>query len=386
MINEDEIINLLNSDEYYKVKKYINELISNDHFISQIIKIDNPFVFDHFIKMCEYKIDTSVLYEKRNKFIQKTILSLNKDNICEFFHLNSSDKTLANRYLTEYIVGYYFHDNYYNFMTNFYQMINYLRSTKKILIDKKNIKTYDEFANLNNLSFDDKKNLFNKYLDNNLIELFYDDMNTVREDSYKELVDKSLKLNHDNNIYYKDISRRLGIDVYYLDGEEFLGFVRCLSINRGDLTDHLDYVNSNDNRLGYSFSYIGNNNIGTSDYDGKSVTLFYDNIDYENIMYVHHADLHAKKMVVQDDYLSEKENEIVTPQSLVAKTKNYNEIYIKRSDNGIKPTALVCYDNITKNDISFAEKYNLSILLINREKYKNYNQHEDDYDDYTYNI
>ena len=174
--------------------------------------------------------------------------------------------------------------------------------------------------------------------------------------------------------------------MYYLNGEEFYGFVRCLSIPRTYLFNHFDYVNSNKNRLGYSFSYIGDRNIGTTDYEQKSVVLFYDNIDYRNIMYVHHADLHSGKMTIQDDYLSTKENEILSPNSLIANTKNYNEIYIKSNGNGIRPKALICYDNITDNDIGFARKYNLSLLLINRDKYKRYETFDDDYESYTYVI
>ena len=100
-------------------------------------------------------------------------------------------------------------------------------------------------------------------------------------------------------------------------------------------------------------------------------------------MYVHHSDLHAKKMEVQNDYLSEKENEIITPSSLIAHTNNYNEIYIVDKP---KPKALVCYNTITDNDIAFAKKYNLSILLMNREKYKSYVTYDDDYMDNTYVI
>ena len=385
-----DIINTLSSDDYYKIKKDINKLINDSNFMDNIVKVHNPIVFDRFIKMCEYKIDTSVIYERRNDFIKKTLLNLNKDNIYDFFSLDIRDKyreRIVNRYLSEYIVSYYFGDNYYNFMTNFYQMVSYLRYTKKPLIDKMNIDLYKEFVNLLTMSLTDKVGFFKLLLDkDNIMEMFYEDMNTIRTYSHKELVESALKLNYDSDLYDKSISERLGVDVYHLDGEDFFGFVRCFSISRDDLSNNTDYINSSINRLGYSFSYIGKYNIGTSDYDGKSVVLFYDNIDYNDIMYVHHADLHAKKMDRQNDYLSEKENEILSPQSLIAKTKNYNEVYIKSKINGIKPKALICYGAITNNDIRFANKYDLAILLINRQKYKRYEDYDDEYDRYTYNI
>ena len=370
MPSYQEIINLLNSDNYYKVNNYINELINNPNYINKITLIDNPFVFDRFIKMCEFKIDTAKLYEERKVFIKTILLNLNNK-------LSFPDK-----WINEYIISYYFQDNFYNYMANFFQMVNYMQYTKKILVSSENIKIYNRFKNLNTMVLDEKINLFNEYQNTNIMELFYDDMTKVKEDSHQELVNSSLKLSRDLGIYKKELSKEFGIDIYYLNGEDFCGFVRCFIISRDDLSSHEDYIFSKKNRLGYSFSYIGDKNIGISDYDGNGVVLFYDDIDYHNIMYVHHSDLHAKKMEIQDDYLSEKENEIITSSKLIASTKNYNEIFIKGND--IKPTALICYDTITKNDIAFANKYNLSILLINREKYQKYETYDENYTENTY--
>ena len=386
-----DIINNLSGDDYYQVKKDIYKLISNQDFIKYITKVHNPIVFDRFIKMCEYKINTRPIYEERNKYIRKAIQNLNKENIYDFFELNGIDKSrqevIANRYLIEYIVNYYFGDNYYNFMTNFYQMLHYLDCTKKDLINKENIKLYKEFVDLRHMSFTDKIGFFKLLLDDlNIMEMFYDDINRVREDSHKELVEKSLKLNHNSKIYNKNMSEKLKIDVYILDGEPFFGFVRCVAIPRGNLFNYYDKVNSQGRRLGYSFSYIGDKNIGTIDYDGKGVTLFYDNLDYHNIMYVHHADLHSKRMDIQDDYLSTKENEIITPERLLSHTKNYNEIFIKSDGRGIRPKALICYDKIDEKDIGFAKKHHVVLLVINRSKYRRFESFDDNYDDYSYVI
>lgn len=378
-----DIINKLATNDYYQVKKDIDKLINDSTFIQTIVKVHNPVIFDRFIKMCEFKIDTSPLYEERNKFIKKIIFNLTEDNICDFFGVN--DKRIANRYLIEYIVSYYFSDNYYNFMTNLYQMTSYLRTPRKNhLVTESNINLYKEFVELRNMSFIDKLLFFRLLLDDrNIRDMFYDDMNRVREDSHKELVDNVLKLNHDNGIYEEDLTNKLGVDVYLLDGEEFYGFVRNITIPSSDFS-HEDYVYARGKRLGSSFSYIGNKNIG---YMGNSgVLLYYDNIDYRKIMYVYHGDAHTKKMDKMDDYLSEKENEILLPANLVAKTNNYNEIYIKGSDEGIKPTAIVCFDSVTSDDISFAKRFNLSILIIKKEKYKSIDTFDEDYDLNTYVI
>ncbi len=389
-MNYQDIINNLASDDYYKVKRVIYSLINDAVFIKQIISHPNPLVFDRFIKMVEYKMDTSLLHERRNNFIKKVFDGINSDNCYIFFGLdknNPRSNVIANRYLAEYIINYFFQDNYYNFMTNFYQMISYLSMTDKNIVDKNNINLYDQFVKIKDLSMEEKIDFFKKYVnDSNLMELFYDDMDLVKNDSHKQLVEASLKLNRDSELHELELSKKLGIDVYVLDGQEFYGFVRCFSLHSNNFTNQENYIYSKGNRLGYSFSYISNNNIGTTDYDEKWVTLFYDNIDYHDIMYVHHADLHSKNMINQDDYLSQKENEIVTPKGLMANTKNYNEVYIKAGSEGIKPTALICYDSISINEVAFATKYDLSILVINRQKYKRYETYDDDYDSYSYVI
>ena len=366
-----DILDILVSNDYYKIKNDINNLINDSVFLKLITTFDNPFVFDRFIKMIQYKMDTTELYEKRNEYLKKNIL-------------NNSE--LPNRWLTEYIISYFFQDNFYNFMTNLFQMTRYISITKRNLINNSDLQLYNEFVDLNKMSANEKINLFKKYYQRkDIMEMFYDDVSIIREDSHRELVNNTIKLNKNSKIYQQDLSKRLEVDVYYLDGEQFYGFVRCLSINRKDSMKCTNDVYSKKNQLGYSFSYISDKNIGTIDLDKKSVTLFYDNIDYKNIMYVHHADLHAKKMQVQNDYLSAKENEILSPASLIARTNNYNEIYIK-SDTGIKPTALICYDNITESDIAFAQRYELSLLLIDTTKYKSYKSFDEDYDSSSYCI
>ena len=197
-MNYQDIINTLASDDYYIVKKNIYSLINDSFFIKRLISEPNPLVFDRFIKMVEYKIDTGLLHDKRNEFIRKVFDGINSDNCYIFFGLDRNDQRsdiIANRYLAEYIINYFFQDNYYNFMANYYQMINYLSKTNKNLVDKNNLNLYNQFVKLKDLSINDKIDFFQKHInDNNLKELFYDDMNLVRTDSFKALTDASLKL------------------------------------------------------------------------------------------------------------------------------------------------------------------------------------------------
>ena len=384
------LLKILSDEIDYSGKEYI-DTINFNYYTELISKIKNPFMYDKLIKYLEYKYDTSRFNEERNKYIKKILLNQKNDNILDLFinvNIDNFDKILlfteeeksffnrnknnfekclrhiSNRWLTDYIVYYFFQDNYYNFTINLYQMVSYQYKINKDLIDLSHIKIYNEFNKINDLSLSSKIDLFKKYCNNgiNLMDLFYDDMRIIKNHAYKSMTSNSLKINKDSKIYDKELSNKYGLDVYYLNGEKFCAFVRGLGINRDDLSDNSDYINSNLNKLGYSFSYISDKNIGTIDYMQKNVVLFYDNIDYNNIMYVYHSDMFSGVLdAIQDRFVSNKVNEIHTPNSLISNTRNYNEIYIK--GNNIKPSALICYDDISNIDILFAKKYNLPILL-----------------------
>ena len=388
MTNYEEIINTLNSDTYYNLRNDILKLVNDSTFIKKIIRIHNPILFDRFIKMCEFKIDTSIIYEERNKFIKKTLGNLNKNNIYEFFELDNLEEErkeiIASRYLSEYIINYYFLDNFYNFMANFYQMTGYLIGDRKSLININHIELYRQFINLTKMSFEDKIKLFNNNLNNDLKEMFYDDIDIVRVNSHRKLVEYTLKLNKDNGLYQKELSNKNNVDIYYLNGEKFYGFVRRITLREGNINGEKTHVFSQKRRLGYSFSYISSYDIGTIDFTNNSLLLYYDNIDYRNIMYVHHTDMHTGIIKRLTTYITDKENEIKSPEGLINMTVNYNEIYIKPGKEGIKPTAIVCFDAINDNVINFAKEYNLSILIINKEKYMHEVKYDDDYRDYTY--
>ncbi len=408
----DSIFHLLSSSDYYKLDNQALILVNNKDFMKCMIKVPNPWLFDRFIKMLEYKTDTSLLHEERKKYLKKVIFSSSNNKKLEYlknvnvnnFHrflftfdeisylehsknnFNYALNKISNRWLIEYIISYFFQDNYYNFMTNLFQMINYLKTHDRDLINHEHIKMYNGFVDIKNASFQDKIGVFKLYLNDNLLESFYDDISVLKNDAHHDLVEHVTKLYKGCDIYQKDISDRLKIDVYHLDGQPFYGFVRCLSIKITDQLVNTNYLLSKENRLGYSFSYISHNNIGTSDYAKNHVTLYYDDIDYHNIMYVHHSDLHTGIVSCQNKYLSVKENEILSATQLIAKTKNYNEVYIKSSSEGIRPKALVCYNKISINDISFAKKHNLVILIINTNKYKYYETFDDDYLENSYMI
>ncbi len=402
-----DFFSILKNEIDYNSRRLLDSINLNN-YIDNIISIDNPYMYDRLIKYMEFKYDTAEFNEKRNKYIEKRILDAYDDGILKIFlGINKNNyqdsilftdaekkylsqnidkisellKNISNRWIDEYIVYYFFQDNYYNFLVNLSQMSEYAKKFNN-LVDLNNLKLYNEFNNISNLTVKEKIVLFKKYYNKNLMEMFYDDMRKTKDYSYERLVNASLKLNKNNNIYNSVLSNKYGIDVYYLNGEKFFAFVRCFNIERNDMSDKNDYIFSNLGNDSYSFSYISDKNIGTIDYEQKMVVLVYDSINPRNISYIHHSDIHKKSEKNKYTFLSYKINEIITPEKLISETNNYNEIVV--NDTNIKPASLICYNEITSNDIAFANKYQLSILLINKDKYKRYEFYDEDFYDNTY--
>ncbi len=62
-------------------------------------------------------------------------------------------------------------------------------------------------------------------------------------------------------------------------------------------------------------------------------------------------------------------NEIFTPKQLIDNTKGYNEILVIE-DEEIKPSYIVCFDNIKESDIGVAKEMNIPIVVIYTKFYK----------------
>ena len=154
---------------------------------------------------------TSLYNKTRDKIIKKALLNQSNDKRLDYFKnitkqnyhdysftsgeikyieesndFEASINYISNRWLTEYISYYFFQDNYYNFLANFYEMVSYLSKEKINLIDRHHIDLYNEFRGLNTMSFKDKLDLFKKHVNEDYTEIFYDDMRKTKDNSYQK--------------------------------------------------------------------------------------------------------------------------------------------------------------------------------------------------------
>ena len=392
----------------YFLKNYFMKNYS-PKFIKLMLKVKNPFLFERFTAIIQEKKDVSEIDEKRDAIIKKLILneennemlsslsSVTPSNYEDYLFTDNEKKdielgilkenfkdvmlNISNKWLNEYIIYYFFHDNYYNFLVNLNQVLRYLNNTKIDLIDKEHLSFYLDCYNLSKLSFKEKIQFFkNNYLKKDIQSMFYDDMRIVKNHSYHNLVGSLLKIDNAGKLYNEKLSKKYGVPVYYLNGEKFNSLVRNFTDSDNEDDEEFElYINNNQKRDYYSFSFIGDRNINCICPD-SGYTLLYDDIDPELITHVYHDDSGTALAVRKNYFTTIVFNEIHTPDSLIDETNYYNELVIKKGKNGIKPSALVCYDVIDEKRLAFARKHNLPIVLINSKKYQQKNGYTN-YDD-----
>ena len=344
----------LNDQEF--IIHFFENKKGNSKYIKNISNMKNQSIYLKIIHLIENDMDVSEIEDRRRKYIIKVIDDYKNNN-------------LTNKEIIDYIIYYFVGDNYYNFLVNFNQMLLYMKHINKILISKDHIKFYQDCLRLKDLNREDMILFFNQNRNKTkFFEMFYDDMRIIKNHSYNDLTSKSLMLEKNNKLYDKKLSNKLGIDVYYLDGEEFYAFVRCILPNKDGF--NIDDIYCNLPKKYYSFSYIGNKNIGTIDkVNNMGITLLYSNINSNNIVHVHHMDSSSSISSKNEVFVSNKINEISSADSLIRDTKCYNEIVIKKDDFGIKPAAIICFNEIQDKDLEISHKYKLPIVLINCNKY-----------------
>ena len=159
-------------------------------------------------------------------------------------------------------------------------------------------------------------------------EMLYDDLRYLKNHCYKELMDNSIKIEECFHLYDSVLSKEHGVSVFHLQGEPFNALVREYIVTDPFLEDFENGLLNKD-LVAYSFSYIGDEHIGTfyNDNDrkkGKFVLLLHSHINKDNIIYVSKEDAFTTENAIFD--VSINVNELHTIDSLLNETEKYNEL------------------------------------------------------------
>lgn len=284
-------------------------------------------------------------YEEIEKLNDKYLYVslIDKDDINESLRKASEEK------VSNLIIDRLFKDNHYNVRININEMLRYQEKVEENILDDETLSLYKKIIEWDNLSMIDKLDIYNKYKNSNLNTKLYEDLNKCRIYSYNRIKDELYIPNLKNDI----LSKKAGVDVYYLDGENFNMIVRSLNSGYSE-----NYIQKRE-----CFSLISNDN--TSTVEGKYLYGYY-NIDPKRIISVSEND--AYSIDTLDETNNKRINRIMTSEELTSYS-GINEIQIKQGDNSLYPDYVVAFNEISLDEIGEAFKLNIPIVLINRKKY-----------------
>lgn len=398
--NKDELYDILKGENLSKFVnncknylKYIpiktlNEILHNDYYISDFMKLDIYTIDDFIIRglildekiylnnefqnkyleiknierlriMVEHLIDNNIYaYDILNKCIFKEyddeIQNINENGIFKYLDNKNIDENMliekSEQLFLDMLIDKYFVDLKHNVLTNLKTIVDFNDCTN--IIEKDRIDKYKQILNFKNLSLNDRKKLYFG-LNEKYKMYLYDDFRKCQDKSYDMLNDSFIDLSKLNK------TKKDNIDIYELKGEQFY-----IPIHTTHYIDGYETWTDRE-KTTLSLSVISDKFFGTycSREDTNFVAFGFNKIKKEHIMHVFHSDsfsLHKKGTFYK--------NEIFTPKQLIENTKGYNEVLVM--EENIKPDYIICFDDIKDSDIMIAEEMNIPIVIIHTEFYK----------------
>ena len=334
------------------------DLGNDQKFTSLIADSFSEWKYRAIVHLLSGYIDVSLIEEKRKKYYLKRI----KNGI-------------GSGEIDGFVFNYVFQDFYINVIKNVREILRY--NSEVNLLSENSVEFYKKLIEFNSMSYLEKVEFLKLMMinmkdnDEYYREMLYDDLRYLKNHCYKELMDNSIKLEECFHLYDSVLSKEHGVSVFHLQGEPFNALVREY-IATDYFIEDFEKGLLNKDLVAYSFSYIGDEHIGTfyNDNDRKKdkfVLLLHSHINKDNIIYVSKEDAFTTENSIFD--VSINVNELHTIDSLLEETENYNELYIKTEYVDEKCDAIVCFDELNDNVVDLAKKCNLPILLIDRGKY-----------------
>lgn len=343
-------------DKYVKLdtnryRDYVNSLMYNNYEFYEIVEKERVKYVDNKVNSIKNDIleeynnfdKTNIFNAHDYKTASKLYCIKDDDNkLNEFFKYSTKEKLL------EMIIDVFFKDVPYNFMQNLKTVINYSKDNPKYI--PRNIDIYNTLISFNELSIDSIINFFNKYKNEDLATIFYDDFREAQNTAYEEINNGITKLDKNSKLYKKDMAEDIGVDTYELNGEDFYLYIH---------SSRSGFWKNNQKTI--CLSLISHDNINTIDND--EVIFGFSRLKIDNIMHMYHSDAFSTR-----EQGTHKIHDIETKENLIKKTTYYNEILYKEED-GFKPDYIVCFDFIDDNDRNIARELGIPIVVINSKKY-----------------
>lgn len=335
----DELINEYDKDR--GIFKYYGEILDNPSLLKSKKMDDFIFNFDvkyAFSPYMDYDNDGNIFFENSDELLDKL-------------------KSITSLKLSEVIVDALFCDSIYNVWLNIREMLRY--NEKMIpsdrIIDKGRVSFYELIFNFDNVSSDDKIELFNKFKDKNINSMFYDDLRKLKDYAYDRIRDDMFVISNNGDKISNELSKKYGTPVYDLRESKYTMMIRALGCRYQEST--------NNSRDCYSIVSDENNEVHGN----------YDNIygysSFDNDRVIHMLEMDSFSSDIRDrSEVSRYVNRIMTSKEITNGSSWYSEVDIAnmKDDNGkyetMKPDFVVAYDMIS--DINVIESIRLGIPIV----------------------
>ena len=343
-----------------KLNKYYDELIDQYDYNIGMFKeyiniLNNPSILNNFNDTFIFDTNVRMLFINYRLRDENGYTFTNRDKLIQELKEETSKK------LSEIIVDALFADNIYNVWLNIKEMLRYNNNLdiEHRVIDSERSSFYEMILNFDNISSEDKINLFNKLRDKNISTIFYDDLRRIKDYAYDKIKEDMIDLSKYNDKINKEYSAKYGFNVYDLRDCEYTMLVRTLGSRYKEET-----INTRD-----CYSIISNENSNV--YGDGSIVYGYYSFDNDNIIHMLEQDSFSSNSY-DNENVTKYVNRIMTSKEIVNGSSWYSEIDIANSPNGtgkyknMRPDFVVSYGKIRDIDIEEAKRLNIPIVVIKK--------------------
>lgn len=280
---------------------------------------------------------------------------------------------------TDIVIDYLFHDITYNVFIDIKELIDFAHRTN-VLSDKW-LDFYTKVVSLDQMSIDDKISFLNMYKDSDVVSKFYDDYLNARGKMVELINGSILNSCSVSKFQNMELSKKYGVPIYELNGEDFYVFVRSVGKLKKNKLNYYDLNTLND---GVCYSVDGSNKLDIYCDPHLYFAVAYDEIPKDQLVHVFETDSFSNyrrdsNNLPINDNGTHRINRLYVPSDLVEIASCYNELIVAQPNGKDdefnktltlpKPFAIYCYDEITDSDIMNAKANNLGIIVVRTKKY-----------------
>lgn len=363
-LNNKEIANLI--ERNIEVPRYYYE--NKDFFQEQIMSSNLTYMNNTLLELAR-TVDTSYLEKLKYKLFDNIILSYKDNNFnllkdsleYKFISQYKTDYPNSNdinkKIITNLVIDNLFQDNLRNVCLNIQELLAANLEVKKINLDR--LTFYKKILNIYSLDIKDIISIYQEYKNKNIMEIFYDDIRLLKNDIYVGLVNSCLKIENISNLENIQLSKKYQTKIYELKGEPFTCLVSCLTRPQEDITDF--------KRNCYSLISDKNMHVFLKD----SLIFGYTDININNIMHMYEQDSYSDSMIGGTDYVNRIRNkDFLLNSNLTNEIQIINDNYQDKLYKRVKPSYLICFNEIDSESLQTSQDMHLPIILIHKEKYK----------------